>query len=328
MNDSKNLPKIELHCHLDGSLDPAFVQQVLRSQGEELELPQLMERLRAPEDCASLAEYLQRFDLPIRCLDTPEHTRQAAKSFLASLSEDGVRYVEVRFAPALLVTPSQTARQSLEAVLEGLEDAHKQGGAHWGVIVCAMRHHSPEQNLEMLRLAREYLGQGVCAVDLAGDEAGRPNGEFFPLFAEARRLELPFTIHAGECGSAQSVADALEMGARRIGHGIAMVQDEALMRRCAQLGVGVELCPVSNLQTKAVRRWEDYPLQRFLENGLLATVNTDNRTVSGTSLTREFSLLQEHAGLTPEQQRQLCRNAAACAFAPDSLKHTLLELYK
>lgn len=328
MNDLKNLPKIELHCHLDGSLDPIFIQEVLHSRGHELEISQIIKQLRAPDACASLAEYLQCFDLPIRCLDTPARTRQAASSFLHSLSEDGVRYVEVRFSPALLQTPSQTAQQALEAVLEGLKDAHQQGGAHWGVIVCAMRHHSQEQNLSILRLAREYLGQGVCAVDLAGDEATRPNGEFFPLFAEARRLGLPFTIHAGECGNPQSVADALDMGARRIGHGIAMMQDEALMRRCAQMGVGVELCPVSNLQTKAVRRWEDYPLPRFLKNGLLVTINTDNRTVSGTSLTREFSLLQAHTGLDFEQLRQLCINAVACAFAPDHLKYSLLELYK
>ena len=125
MNDLKNLPKIELHCHLDGSLDPVFVQEVLQSQGQELPLSQLTEQLRAPDDCASLAEYLQRFDLPIRCLDTPAHTRQAARSFLHSLSEDGVRYVEVRFSPELLQTPSQTAQQALEAVLEGLKDAHE-----------------------------------------------------------------------------------------------------------------------------------------------------------------------------------------------------------
>ena len=118
------------------------------------------------------------------------------------------------------------------------------------------------------------------------------------------------------------------MGARRIGHGIAMVQDEALMRRCAQMGGGGGALPGEQPADQAVRRWEDYPLGRFLENGLLVTVNTDNRTVSGTSLTREFSLLQEHADLEFEQMRQLCRNAVACTFAPDHLKHSLLELYK
>ncbi|WP_274953459.1 adenosine deaminase [Angelakisella massiliensis] len=324
-DDLRTLPKIELHCHLDGSLDPEFVRYTLEQQGESVPLPKLQELLQAPENCASLAEYLQRFQLPIRCMDTPQQVRRSAYTFLRSLKEDGVRYAEVRFSPALLENSSLTARQAVEEVLSGLDAARRESGVEYGVILCAMRHHTQEKNEEMFRLAREYLGQGVCGVDLAGDEAARPNGEFFPLFEQAYRLGLPYTIHAGECGSAQSVADALEMGARRIGHGIAMEKDPSLQKRCAQLRVGVEMCPVSNLQTKAVARLENYPIRKFLSNGVLVTINTDNRTVSGTSLTREYGLLAEQFAFTMEELKRLSRNAVECSFASEELKEQLLR---
>lgn len=320
------LPKVDLHCHLDGSLNIAFVENALVQLGESALLPQLTQLLQAPPHCTSLAQYLECFDLPIRCMQTAAQVQEAAYSFAQGLLTDNICYIEVRFSPALLENSSMTQRQALESVLAGLAVAEKDFGITSRVILCAMRHHSNEQNLATYHLAREYLGYGLCGVDLAGDEAVYPNHGFAELFTTAKRLGLPYTIHAGECGSTQSIQDAIAMGASRIGHGIAMRGNDALQQLCAQKRVGVELCPTSNLQTKAVASMEDYPFQEFVSNGVLVTVNTDNRTVSDTTIGREFALLTEKYALTNEQINQLTENAIFCSFAEDNVKDRLLKL--
>ncbi len=326
MNQIPSLPKVDLHCHLDGSLAVDFVQKVLANRGENPTRHQLLEQLQCPDNCGSLAEYLCRFGLPIRCMQTPAEATESAYTFVQSLVADNVVYAEVRFSPDLLANPEMNQRQALEAVLAGLAAARKDFGIYSGVIVCAMRHQSTEQNLAAYRLARDYKGAGVCGVDLAGDEATHPNRDFAELFVEAKKLGLPYTIHAGECGNAENIRDALALGASRIGHGIAMAGNLPLQQLCAEKQVGVEMCPVSNLQTKAVQGKADYPIREFMKNGLLVTVNTDNRTVSNTSITREFTLLQDDFGFATEELQSLTKNAILCSFADDDTKDRLLKL--
>ena len=320
MPDLAALPKIDLHCHLDGSLSLDFMSSILRYAGPgELRHQVQIEGL----NCASLAEYLEKFKVPLQCLRTPEHIKEAARSFLVSLVPDHVIYVEVRFAPALLTGPQLSAQDVLELVLEGLKEGRKETGIRFGVILCAMRGHAADKNLEVFSLAKDYMGQGVCAVDLAGNEATYPASAYKRLFSFASENRIPFTIHAGECGSAQNIRDAIHMGAQRIGHGLAMANDAALQRLCAERGVGIELCPTSNFQTKAVSSPEQYPIRKFMEHGLAVTVNTDNRTVSGTTVTREFALLTDYYGFSIREFWLLTRNAIDQSFADDETKQTL-----
>lgn len=183
-----------------------------------------------------------------------------------------------------------------------------------GIITCAMRHHSYEENLRMIRTAREYLGNGVCAADLAGAEAIYPMSEFMELFGQAKKLGMPFTIHAGECGNVQNILDSVEAGALRIGHGIAMRGNSEVQKMIREKGIGVEMCPISNLQTKAVESESQYPLREFLDNGIKVTINTDNRTVSNTTMTKELQFIQEHYRITDEEIRLMMRNAVDTAF--------------
>lgn len=194
-DDLRTLPKIELHCHLDGSLDPEFVRYTLEQQGESVPLPQLLELLQAPESCASLAEYLQRFQLPIRCMDTPQQVRRSAYTFLRSLKEDGVRYAEVRFSPALLENSSLTARQAVEEVLSGLDAARRESGVEYGVILCAMRHHTQEKNEEMFRLPGSIWDRVYVVWIWLGMKPPGPTGNF--SLCLSRRIVwgclIPFT---------------------------------------------------------------------------------------------------------------------------------------
>jgi adenosine deaminase len=154
----------------------------------------------------------------------------------------------------------------------------------------------------------------VCAADLAGAEAIYPMSEFMELFGQAKKLGMPFTIHAGECGNVQNILDSVEAGALRIGHGIAMRGNSEVQKMIREKGIGVEMCPISNLQTKAVESESQYPLREFLDNGIKVTINTDNRTVSNTTMTKELQFIQEHYRITDEEIRLMMINAVDTAF--------------
>ena len=322
----KNLPKIDLHCHLDGSLSADFIRRHAEGRFDHTEDAQLAGLLTAPEHCADLAEYLTRFDLPVSCLQTEEALSDAVFDVLEQADSEHVVYCELRFAPNLHTARSLSINQVIEAALKGLKKSTEALPIKANLILCAMRHHSEEQNLSMLRAAREYLGAGVCAIDLAGDEAHFDNTLFVSLFREAKKLGMPFTVHSGECGSAENVALAMELGASRVGHGIAIIKRPDIMEQAKKHALGLELCPISNYQTNAVGAQETYPLKSFLAHGLLATVNTDNRTVSNTSMTRELTTCLDSLGLEEEALETLYENSVHIAFADDNTKHRLLQL--
>lgn len=317
----KNLPKVELHCHLDGSLSRPFIEKRLG----RIVRP---EELSVSEDCTSLNEYLEKFDLPGKCIMDEAGLSGAAYDLLAQMKEENVCYAEVRFAPLLSETNAMDCRKVIEAVIHGMELGKKEFGIEYGVIVCAMRHHSAEENMRMLKTAREYLGAGVCAADLAGAEALYPMSEFMEIFAETKKMGMPFTLHAGECGNPQNIIDSIHAGAGRIGHGIAMRGNQEIQRLAEKNGVGIEMCPISNLQTKSVNSTAEYPMREFLDAGLKVSVNTDNRTVSNTTLTKELEFIQKHYGIRDEEILQMMKNAIETAFTTDSVKEKIYKILK
>ena len=226
------------------------------------------------------------------------------------------------------MTESMNTERVIAALLRGLERGKKEFNIEYNVITCAMRHHSAEQNYQMLKTARQFLGTGVCAADLAGAEAQYPMAEFMELFQKTKELGMPFTIHAGECGDPQNIVDAVRVGAGRIGHGIAMHGQPEIQRMVREAHVGVEMCPISNLQTKAVSGSSEYPLREFLDSGLCVTVNTDNRTVSNTSMTKELEFIQKNYGIRNEEILQMMKNAIDTAFADDSIKDKICKMLK
>lgn len=312
------LPKIELHCHLDGSLSREFVEKRLGRTVQEAELS-------VSDDCTSLAQYLEKFDLPGQCIQDEKGLEGAAYDVLKGMHRENVVYAEIRFAPLLSENESMSCEHVIEAALKGLDRGKKDFGVECGLIVCAMRHHSEEQNRRMLHTAREFLGAGVCAADLAGAEVPYPMSGFMELFKYAKQLGLPFTIHAGECGNAQNIIDAVEVGAARIGHGIAMRGHGELERQLSAKGIGIELCPISNLQTKAVASADEYPIREFLDAGLKVTINTDNRTVSNTTLSKELEFIERTYGIRDEELPLMMKNALDVAFADDAVKERIFR---
>lgn len=319
MNKIK-MPRVELHCHLDGSISKACMEELLGRTVDK-------EELSVSDDCRDLAQYLEKFDLPLSALTNEDGLKLAGSDFMQTMHEEKMDYVEVRFAPLLSVNSDMTTEKVIQAVINGLEAGRQRYKVDYGVIVCAMRHHSYDENYAMLKAAREFLGNGVCGADLAGNEAAYPMTEFVELFQHVKKWGMPFTIHAGECGSSKNIEDAVNCGASRIGHGIAMAGHDDVMRLCTQKKIGVEMCPVSNLQTKAVEDISKYPMRTFLDNGIMVTVNTDNRTVSNTTLDKEFEFIKQNCHITDEDIIKMMKNAVEVSWADDDLKDKLMKKF-
>lgn len=304
---------IDLHLHLDGSLTPAYVISQAKKQGLELpvwEEKELVKYMTAPADCRDLNEYLEKFDLPCSVMQTEDALTEAVRDVCRQMEAQGMKYVEIRFAPQLHTKKGLTQRQVTEAAIKGLPQGK---GLEAKLILCCMRMENNEkENMETIRMAEEYLGKGVAAADLAGAEAIFPTKSFEPVFRMAREAGVPFTIHAGEADGPESIWTALKFGAKRIGHGVRCLEDETLVEYLREHRIPLEVCPTSNFQTKAVKG--EYPLKKMLEKGLCVTLNTDNTTVSGTTLEKEFEVARTRLGVTEEELEILKANAEKARF--------------
>lgn len=306
---------IDLHLHLDGSLPIRTVSKLAKIQ--RITLPesddaQIKKLLSVNEKVQSLNDYLKCFDLPLSLLQSRESVELAVYELLEELAIQGLVYAEIRFAPQLHTKNGATQQEIIESAISGLVMAQNQFPIKSNLILCLMRGGSEEANRETVLLAEKYLGCGVCAIDLAGAEVLYKTAIYKELFSFARSLGVPFTIHAGEADTAQSVRDAVSFGARRIGHGVAAVDDGELLCEMREKNISIECCLKSNLQTKAVDELINHPIKRFLEFGINATINTDNMTVSDTTIKNEITLFK---AVMPEVSPQaLLDNAINSAF--------------
>lgn len=328
--DLMQLPKAELHVHLDGSLRPATMLELARERGlslpadEEGTLADAMLVRRAKD----LTEYLERFRITLSLMQDAEALERIAYELAVDHASENVNYVEVRFCPSLATEGGLTPAEVLDAVLAGLSRARSELSVETGVIVCALRSLPAEHSLDMAHLALEYREQGVCGFDLAGAEAGNPVHEHAEALRTVGRNGLPVTIHAGEAYGPESIREALEVGgARRIGHGTRLVENLELMRMVREAGVPLEICLTSNVQTGAAASYGDHPLRRFLDEGLMVCLCTDNRLMSGVTLTREYEHARDELGLSPSELENVARNGFACAFAPSEIRLGLLDAF-
>ena len=315
MRYNMNYGLIDLHLHLDGSLSLSSVRELAAMQNIPIEEndAQLLQKLQVSPTCRDLNEYLEKFDFPCSLLQTEAAITRSVQNLCAELADQGLLYAEIRYAPQFHLLKGLNQTQVVEAAIAGLDQEKFRAN----LILCCMRgSDNHEANLETVRVASRYVGKGVCAVDLAGAEALFPTEDFEDLFALAKELGVPYTIHAGEACGPESVYTALRFGTKRLGHGVRSVEDAALVARLAAEGVALELCPTSNLNTSIFERIEDYPIRRLMAAGVKVTVNTDNMMVSGVTLASEL----EKLNLTREEQYILAKNAADACFASEDVK--------
>lgn len=310
-----NFPKIDLHLHIDGSLSLPCFQTLASNVGLSMTDAQIRKAVMVSDTCQSLPEYLQCFELPTRLLQTEKALTLSTFDLIRNLEAQGLFYAELRFAPQHYTRQGLTQQQTVAAVLKGVDMAKKAGfHIQIGILLCMLVNGSPADNQETAELAVAYKDIGIAGLDLAGPESAVPMSEFQLLFHFAYQSGLPFTIHAGECGDYENISRAISFGARRIGHGCAARFSEECMRLLEKEQIVLEMCPTSNVQTKAVPTLAEHPIRMFFDRGIAVTVNTDNMTVSNTTLDKEYELLKKQFHFTDQELAKMSQTALRGAF--------------
>ena len=357
----RSLPKVVLHDHLDGGLRPATVIDLCRElgidppgadaqqvAGEQVTEQQVADWFHDAADSGSLPEYLSTFERTVALMQSAAHLRRIAREFVEDMAADGVVYAETRWAPHQHTDGGLSLDEAVQAVQDGLDEgvaAVEARGSRIvvGQLLCYLRHLEPGDDLVEIALARRTDGPrpgapvgsaGVVGLDLAGPEAGFPASRFGAQFARARAEGLRVTLHAGEGDGPASIADALETGAERLGHGVRLVEDldadggDALgpvAERVHRERIVLEVCPSSNLQTGIARTIAEHPVGRLHATGFALALSSDNRLMSRTGTTRETALVAEALDWGVDELEQVALTALEAGFAPAAQREALRE---
>jgi adenosine deaminase len=296
------LPKTDLHCHLDGSLRLKTMLELAEEQ--KVKLPAdtedgLAKAMKIGQRHGSLEEYLKGFEITLSVLQTDAALYRTAYELALDAAAENVRVLEVRYSPVLHLSKGLKPTVVVEAVLEGLRKAERETGIKAGVLVCGIRNMSPEISLRLAELSVAYKGRGVLGFDLAGAEHGNPAKDHQEAFQLILNNNVNCTVHAGEAYGPPSIAQALHYcGAHRIGHGVRLREDGDLLNYVNDHRIPIECCPSSNVQTGAVADIATHPFKFYLDFGIRVTVNTDNRLITNTTVTKELMILAHQFELT------------------------------
>ena len=323
------LPKTDLHCHLDGSLRLETVLDLAEKQGVRLpaDTPEgLAKAIHMGEICGSLEDYLAAFDVTLAVLQTEEALYRAAYELATDCAAENVRYLEVRYAPVLHTRQGLKPTTIVDAVLDGLRHAKRESGIKSNVIVCGIRHMDPQTSVRLAELAVAYKGKGVVGYDLAGAEEGHPARHHHEAIQLILDNNVNVTIHAGEAYGPDSIAQAVhKCGAHRIGHGVRLRESGDLLNYLNDHRIPLEMCPSSNVQTGSVLGFASHPLRFYFDFGLRVTVNTDNRLITDTTVTKELAIAHREMGFTLEDVCTLLVQGFKSAFLPFREKQDLLR---
>lgn len=324
--DLQQLAKVELHCHLDGSLSLATIRRL--AEMADLALPEndmdLKDLVTAPARTESLMDYLKVFDVIRPLLQTKEALQLAAYDVASQAAAENVLYTEIRYAPELSMDQGLTALETLEAVLDGLEAARQDFGIVAKVLVCGLKQSPADMTQEIFQKVAVLSERGLAGFDFAGNEADYPTENLLETIQKTKQLGLPMTFHAGECGCVANICQALALGIKRIGHATALSGQADAIARFVEQGATVEMCLTSNLQTGAAKSLADFPYQELYDAGAKITINTDNRTVSDTNLTKEYGLFVQHFGTSRDDFYRFNQQAIHASFASQEEKQALL----
>ncbi|MDI1443816.1 adenosine deaminase [Polyangium sp. 6x1] len=325
----QQLPKTDLHVHLDGSLRLETIIDLAKKHGIEMpsyDPAELRRAMRLGQNTGSLVEYLKAFDVTLRVLQTEDALFRVAYELAEDAARENVRYMEVRYAPMLHTRLGLKLTSVVEAVLAGLRAAHDNLGIESAVIVCGIRNISPHSSLEMAELAVAYKNRGVVGFDLAGAEYDNPAKHHKAAFQLVRDNNINCTIHAGEAYGPESIAQAIHVcGAHRIGHGCRLRENGDLLHYVNDHRIPLEACPSSNVQTGAVRDLASHPLKLYYNLGLRVTVNTDNRLVTDTTVSNELWLCHTKMGMSLRDIKTILVSGFKSAFMPFHIKQSYLR---
>ena len=315
----RQLPKAELHCHLDGSLRPETMIELARELDRPMPAPDAasLREYMTVDDARNLEDYLERFAITLSVMQTERALERIAYELAEDAAHDGVRYIEVRYAPVLNVREGLSLEQAVEAPLRGLARAEADHGIKGRVIVTAIRNMAPSVSQELAELAVAFKRQGVVGFDLAGGEAGNPAKAHRKAFEHARCHDLACTCHAGEGDGADSVREAVHVcGADRIGHATRLIEDTSLTDYCNDRRIALEICLTSNVQTRAAESYATHPFREYYDRGLNVVLNTDNRLMSNVTLTDEYMHAAQSLHFNFDELARVALNGFESCFLP------------
>ena len=325
----EKLPKTDLHVHLDGSLRLETILDL--AEKDRIPLPandvdKLRQALHVGEVCESLVDYLKAFEITLKVMQTEEALARTAYELAEDAARENVRYMEVRYSPMLHTQAGLRLTTIVEAVSQGLRQAQRDFDIESGIIICGIRNISPESSLEMAELAVAYKNRGVVGFDLAGAEYDYPAKHHRDAFQLILNNNINCTAHAGEAYGPASISQAIHFcGAHRVGHGVRLREDGGLLNYVADHRIPLECCVSSNVQTGAVRDISVHPIRFYFDYGCRVTVNTDNRLITDTTVSKEMWLINKHLGFTLDQLKQMIVSGFKSAFIPFHLKQGILR---
>ncbi|MBK8937433.1 MAG: adenosine deaminase [Polyangiaceae bacterium] len=325
----EQLPKTDLHVHLDGSLRLSTIIELAKEYGVELPSThpaELSKALNLGQNCGSLVEYLKAFNVTLAVLQQRDALYRVAYELAEDAAKENVRYMEVRYAPMLHTRQGMRLTSVVEAVLSGLRQAHEEYGIESNLIICGIRNVSASSSLEMAELCVAYKGRGVVGFDLAGAEYDHPAKHHRQAFQLVRDNNINVTIHAGEAYGPESIHQAIHVcGAHRIGHGCRLRENGDLLHYICDHRIPLECCPSSNVQTGAVSSLASHPLKLYFDLGLRVTVNTDNRLVTDTTVSKELWLCHTELAMPLSDIKSIILAGLKSSFLPFHIKQAYLR---
>ncbi|MEX0609923.1 MAG: adenosine deaminase [Balneolaceae bacterium] len=316
-----DLPKIELHLHLDCSLSFEVVKKLKPS----ITIEDYERDFIAPANCASLQEYIKCAQASIEIMQTEEQLRLVTLDLFKQLKKDNVIYAEIRFAPLQHIRKELTAQQVVQVVDEACKAGIEETGVQAGIILCTLRNFSEEESMETVLLAEEFKGSRVVGFDIAADEL-LPVENHKKAFEYAHAHDIPCTAHCGEARGAESVWETLNgLNPSRIGHGVRSVEDEELVDFIIHNNIHLEICPTSNLQTGVYASMKEHVVDQIYRKGISMGINTDGRSLSNVTLKQEYESLNKFFGWDLSHFLRCNHSALDAAFIEDSAKAKLRE---
>ncbi len=325
----KKLPKVELHCHLDGSLRVETILDLARRHNVSLpssDASGLTKILSIGKKRGTLEEYITRFDITLSVMQTRDSLKRIAYELIEDVAAENIRYIEIRYSPILHTSNGMTLDEAIFSVRDGLKKGEKDFGVRSGIIVCGIRHISPEASLKLADLCVRFKNKGVVGFDLAGAEENFPAKDHREAFYMILNHNINATIHAGEAFGPTSIHQAIHYcGAHRIGHGTRLKENKDLMRYVNNHRIPLEICLTSNWHTFSVRSLKHHPMRYYYDQGIRVTLNTDNRLMSNTTLTKEFGLARDLFGFTLHDFREVTIVAMKSAFLPHKIRKEMIK---
>ncbi|MEO1023182.1 MAG: adenosine deaminase [Bacteroidota bacterium] len=327
--DFKQLPKVELHLHLDCSLSFDVVQKLR----PETTLHEYKDRFIAPSKCTDLVDYINRADSAIQIMQTEEQLRAVTIDLVNQIHEDSNLYTEIRFAPLLHTQSGLKPEEVVEIVADSITEASNKKGTHAELILCTLRHYDKQQSLETAHLAQKFFGHGVVGFDLAADEAGYGLQNHIDAYQFVHSKGIHCTCHAGEARGAESVWEVLQLlKPERIGHGVRSFEDSKLVDYLKEHRIHLEVCPTSNIATNVFDKHHDHNIDEIFNSGVSMNVNTDGRALSNVNLSQEYELLHKVFGWDKHHFLTCNLNGIKASFTTQNIKdhieEQLRETYK